>query len=343
MACYLNNDFKSLNIYSKEINLNDQDSLSEINKELNNSLLNIRELILNKNKLEEQLNYVPSDITQEINRNKYSLLNIYRRLIDTYPVKLQFLDQHKHCFPILSFDPDDITMAEDYFHFPWFNWSIPPEMDSLMFNVGDYQLHSIELELGVFCENNNEIKKGFTIHDKLVYDLQELKQAIRSKSDFKPKRDSLLFQQYKIHFMPKPEHFSWCVINLIKKISEDVILRGHLQTMKVAIDPYEDLSEFEHQPPSIVVYPILGKEHAEQALIILFNHFQSDLERGSHQIPRFNVAAKNNLITYAQGDSYKKLEIKQKHPRLFAKVYESDGVHFNAKFGAFPLAVPEDF
>jgi len=341
MACYLNNN-DTLNISNINI-LDNEIDLYEINKELNSTLLKINDLILKEEEFEEGGKHVPARIKMEIQKNKYSLLNIYQCLIHTYPVKLQFSDQQKNCFPILSFDPDDITIVDDYFHFPWFNWHIPPEMDSLMFTIGDYKLRSIELEFGVFCENNDVIRKGFTIHEKLGYELEELKQAIRSKSDFKPHCDSLLFHQYKIHFMPKPEHFSWCVINLIKKISQDAILKSHLHTMKVAIDPYEDLSELEHRPPSIVVYPMLGKEHAQQALTILFNHFKSDLERGSHQIPRFNVETKNDLITYAQGDGYKKLKILEKHPRLFSKVYDSDGAHFNAKFGSFRLTVPEDF
>src|SRR6185503_20066605 len=99
MACYLNNN-NTLNIPSINI-LNNEIDLYEINKELNSTLLKINDLILKKEEFEEEGKRVPAGIKMEIQKNKYSLLNTYQRLTYIYPVKLQFSDQQKNCFPIL--------------------------------------------------------------------------------------------------------------------------------------------------------------------------------------------------------------------------------------------------
>lgn len=337
MTC-LNNINKN-NKCIKESSFSDENTI----KKLKLTSLVINKIISEKENYESREEDVPIKVTIEIERNKYTLVNIYQRIIGTYPVKTQFSEEEKISLQIVrGFDPREISINENYIYFPWFNWRIPSKMDSLVFTIGDYEVSRLELELGIIYDNVH-VLEGFTVSEKLNQEFKELKEVIRSKSDFEHDSNSLLFQEYKIHFMPKPKYFSRCVLKLIKKISEDAILRSHLHTMKVTIDPYEDLSELEHRPPSIVVYPILSKRHAEQALTILFDHFKSDLKMGSQQNPRFNVETRNGLITYAQGDGYTKLKTLEKYPTLFSQIFDSDGVHFNRTFGAFPLAVPENF
>lgn len=282
-------------------------------------------------------------------RNEIEILRIYQQLLEIYPIDMHLSDQDINYLDQVQCNPefDEIQIGNNYINLPMINFRIPSEMDDVVFEIDkNRDAYRLELELGIVDNGNrrHSVEEGITINEKLDREYRSLQTALNLKIPFKVKRDSLIFKEYKIHFMPKMECLFTCATKIIKKISEDVELQSHLHTLKVTLDAHLSDEDPLFRTPLIVIYPLFGKEHAEKALSILFDHFSDDLEMGSHETPRFNVATKNGLITYAQGDGYKKCCILEKNPKLFLKMFDPIGAHFNAKLGSgFSLNTPKEF
>ena len=283
------------------------------------------------------------------NRNEMKILNVYEQLLEIYPIDMHLSDQEMDYLDRVQRYPEfnGIEISNNYINLPMINFRIPSEMDNVVFEIDkNRDAYRLELELGIVDHGNQRlpVEEGITINEKLDREYKKLQTALKFKMPFKSQRDSLIFKEYKIHFMPKMECLFACATKIIKKISEDAELQSHLHTLKVTLDAHLSDEDPLFRNPLIVVYPLFGKEHAEKALSILFDYFSDDLEMGSHETPRFNVATKNGLITYAQGDGYKKCCIFEENPELFSKMFAPNGAHFNAKLGSsFSLNTPKEF
>lgn len=275
--------------------------------------------------------------------------SLYDRLYQIFPYRIELSEEEQQYVSNL---PENISskfmrefktpfMVNNYIMMPQINLRIPKEKN-MTFSIGE-EIKTSRVALSLKsseCVELSDMRVNYNHKLKLEYEL--LQQAILEDIPFKPTPDSLIFEEYKIHLMPKPDFLFDCMILLLQKISQDSLLRNHLASFKVYPNPYDE-NDSSHPFPMIVIYPLFGKNYAQEALTILFNFFQPYMGMGSHCIPRYNVVSKNPLITYSQGDGLKKQKIAENNSELFNKMFDSDRVHFNQNLGEFKLVLPINF
>ena len=153
----------------------------------------------------------------------------------------------------------------------------------------------------------------------------------------------ILFNEYKIHLMPKPEYV-YDTFDLLLQLMEQIpALKENINSFKVRCDakPLPDAQG--RFVPVIAIYPKPGKMNAQLILNILTSALKPCFNWGSDIVPRFNRRGQNPLLFYSQGDSFNKIRIEQQYSHNFNLLYDPEGIHYHSKFGNFALKLPNDF
>lgn len=144
----------------------------------------------------------------------------------------------------------------------------------------------------------------------------------------------ILAQQYKIHLMPKAECIPFVLEILTRHIADSTVFRSQLWGYKVVAIPPSCCEEVES--PTIVIYPLLGKDNAQSVLDeirTLFDRYDELGEENEETLP-FNRKI-SNLVYYAQGDRTFKRKCltaaRLSDERKITKVFNIDLVHFSGK------------
>lgn len=144
--------------------------------------------------------------------------------------------------------------------------------------------------------------------------------------------ESIIYSEYKVHLMPKPEYILPAIALILIKCRVDESFRKLINCFKIAIKPNttSDGKAISDQKPvdkttntknmaNIVIYPHLGRATTEKllaAVIELFSDF--DLEEIAQSsvthTPRYNRVV-NDLIYYSQGGGDAKDELMEADDR----------------------------
>lgn len=199
------------------------------------------------------------------------------------------------------------------------------------------RINHIDLNWLVFSKYKNSpvpsamlmhLLKKAKIYGKEDIDKGELEAAIKSASN-----------EYKIHLMPKPEHFESVVNKLTETIDKNPDLEKVLMSFKFLKNP-KLIKQNGQYVPLIVLYidpdsdfedniEISAKKNAQIALDILIKEFADVSEiNGSNKTPRYNQKV-NSLIYYSQGDSVCKHLAKE--AKMFSTIFDKNGIHFQGK------------
>lgn len=123
---------------------------------------------------------------------------------------------------------------------------------------------------------------------------------------------TILYSEYKIHLMPKPEYILPVIERILMAAKNDPELANLIAQFKIYANAGEKRGKVIQ--PNIVIYPRLGEDNARQLihkLQKLFLPFDlAEIGESPELIPRRNVQI-NNLLYYSQGGSDVKQEIIQ--------------------------------
>jgi hypothetical protein len=275
-----------------------------------------------------------SNIKSELNNVNYKECQIFQKLYDAYPYGENFTLEDKAELRNFGVEVSDLVSSQvnkstDWFTFPLNGPRIPEEMNNVHFQVSDwYKANRLQLEFGINSSSSYLSLDGFNFNHKLNSDLEELEKTLEKGNEFTPKEDTLIFKEYKIHLMPKPEKVYGCMSSLLESISKNEEIKKHFSLIKVTTDPYdvhEDAIDHTLVTPCIVIYPKFGKEHAQAVLDFISETFSSSLhDLASHQVPRYNIPGANGLFYYSQGDSSRKTELIRQKPEVSKKIFNTD-------------------
>lgn len=147
-------------------------------------------------------------------------------------------------------------------------------------------------------------RAGFTMKDLELSTCTSKVNQLEKNECFK-----ILTQRYKIHLMPKDKNFLHTIIKLCSVIAKselaslitNVKIKGILEANNMIINKLEDILEL----PKIIIYIDGGRDNAQKALNIIYEHFGS--MEGLDRCPRYNQKI-TSLIYFAQGNAEDKDE-----------------------------------
>ncbi len=179
----------------------------------------------------------------------------------------------------------------------------------------------------IFKGKRPSSKNLYNLHDFVKYKDNDVAFQTLYKKQTPEEVKNILANAYKIHLMPKQEDFNEIVSMFLSELEKNTKLQEVFYNFKILANPVF-IKHFSSQlpekiAPTIVLYPALGKENAQQVLDIVANLYGK--KEGSAIIPRFNKQI-TSLIYYAQGEGDDKKVLKLRH------YYEPDFVHYKKDF-----------
>ena len=251
-------------------------------------------------------------------------VKIYQSLLDLYPTPLNLTDKQRNKLKEYETDYWGRISARNcvtdgvWLSFPFFNLMLQEHG----------MLDPVELTLGRRKDSWGETPyESFSSHLRAEFEAAERK-AKWNVYNYK----SLIYQEYQIHLMPKPEWMTFCVEKLLKGIRDHQELREAIYTFKIALNPYNNLDHPGKMGPLFIIYPQLGKEKAQTVLKAVSELFDgiADSVGSQNKLP-FEAYFSKGFISYTQGDILNKMHLHEENPDSFARLFEKTGVHYLGK------------